>query len=590
MWQAWLTLLVIVIAVLTMMRDLAAPATAVLGGTVVLLLSGVIDTQQAFSGFSNPATLTIAVLYILAAAASKTGLFDPVVAVALGEDGTASDRRGLSRLLPPVALASSVLNNTPIVATLAPIVSNWAERHHRSPSRYLMPISFAAILGGTLTLIGTSTNLVVSGLLESVGYQPFGFFEITKVGIPIALAGVALVIALAPRLLPDHRSTAEELTEHAREFTVDMTVDPGGPLDGVTVREAGLRDLHGVFLVQLTRGGDQIAPIAPDTRLRAGDRLRFAGKASDVLDLQSREGLSSTEAQQLSSFDLTKSNFYELAIGAGSPLLGMTLKEAKFRGRYQAAVVAIHRAGQRIDAKLGEVPIRVGDSLVALADPGFRDRWRGRSDFLLIAPLGRLPSVDSARRLHVGVVMVAVVALAALQVMPVLNAVLLGAVAVIGLGVLRPGEARRAVDLDVVLLIAGGFGLAAAMESSGLARVLADGIVDTLGRFGDSGALLGIVLATILLTETVSNTAAALIIFPVAVATATSVGLDVRAVAIAVALAASASFLTPVGYQTNTMVYGPGGYRYRDYSRLGLPITVVTVVLIVLLVPVFWTV
>ncbi len=584
--EAWLTLLVLAVAIFTMVRDLVPPAVAILGATVVLMIADVITPEQAFAGFSNPAPITIAVLYILAAAAARTGLLQPLVASTLG--GKRSVRQGLGRLLPPVALSSSVLNNTPIVAMLVPEVGNWATRHGRQPSRFLMPLSFAAILGGTVTLIGTSTNLVVSGLLEAGGHEPLGFFEITKVGLPVAVLGVGLLVLLAPRLLPDRPSTRDELTERMREFTVDMTVDRGGPLDGVTVEEAGLRDLAGVFLIEVARGDEAIVPVSPSTRLHGDDSLRFVGRAGDVVDLHTMRGLRSAAADHLRRFDLERSNFFEAVVGATSPLIGKTLKEAGFRGTYGGAVVAVHRAGQRVDAKLGEVPLRVGDTLVILSDENFRERWTDRGDFLLISRLGRSSMVASGKRLMAAAILIGVVLLAATGVVSVLKAALLGALAVLAFRVLRPGEARSAIDLDVVLLIAGGFGLAAAMESSGLAETIATGLVDSFGTLGSVGGLLGIVLATVVLTETVSNTAAALIVFPIAASAADALGYDLRGVAIAVAVAASASFLTPVGYQTNVMVYGPGGYRYTDYARLGAPLTALAVIGILVIVPWAW--
>ena len=289
-WEAWLTLIVVLAALVAMVRDLVAPAVAVLGATIVLLLTGVITTAEAFSGFSNPATLTIAVLYVLARAASKSGAIQPLVGAAL--DGAASERRNLARLLPPIAAASSVLNNTPIVAVLVPELNAWANRHGRAVSRFLMPVSFAAILGGTVTLIGTATNLVVSGLLENAGYDAIGFFELTPLGIPIVIAGLAVLVLAAPALLPSRESgSRRELTELVREFVVDVTIIPGGPLDGATVEQGGLRHLAGVFLVQLDRDGDALAPVSPDTALHGGDRLRFVGKADNVVDLLAIRGL-----------------------------------------------------------------------------------------------------------------------------------------------------------------------------------------------------------------------------------------------------------------------------------------------------------
>jgi di/tricarboxylate transporter len=587
-WEAVATLLVIAATIAAMIRDIVPPTIAVVGGTIVLLIIGVIDAQQALSGFSNPAPFTIAALYVVAGAATRTGAIQPVLYRALHSDR--SDRAVLGRLLPPVAFASAFTNNTPIIAVLVPEISAWADRHGRSVSRFLMPLSFAAILGGIVTLIGTATNIVVSGLIVEAGGEPLGFFEITVVGLPIALLGVGFVIWMAPIRLEDRPSTREELTEHAREFVVDMSVTGDGPLDSVTVEAAGLRHLRGVYLFQIEREGETISPVEPTTVLRGDDFLRFAGKADDIVDLMAIRGLTSSSHDQFDVFDLSRASFFEAVIGANSSFIGETLRSSNFRRRQQAVVVAIHRSGQRIDAKLGDVVLRVGDTLVILADPDFRGRWRDRREFLLISPLAPAPPViDNKRWLVAGIAAVMVV-LAATGVMPIFQASLLAAFAVIAFRTISPGEARNAIQLDVVLLIAGGFGLAEAMASSGLAELIGDGLVDTLGTLGPLGAFAGVVIATMLLTEAVSNTAAAVIMFPIAIAAAAASGADPRGYAIAVAVAASASFLTPIGYQTNTMVYGPGGYRYTEYARLGAPLAGLVLLGLLLIVPQVWSI
>jgi di/tricarboxylate transporter len=282
--------------------------------------------------------------------------------------------------------------------------------------------------------------------------------------------------------------------------------------------------------------------------------------------------------------------YYEAVIGTKSPLIGQTLKEAGFRGNYQAAVVAIHRDGGLVEAKLGQVRLRLGDTLILVSDPGFKDRWTDRDDFLLIAGMGPSvsPPATPAKAASAVAILVGVVGLAALDVVPILTGALVGAVLMVAVGVISPAEARRSVDLEVIVIIAAAFGLAAAMDSTGLAETAADALATAFGGWGDRGVLLGIVLATLVLTEMITNNAAALLMFPIALSVAAETGLDPIGVAIAVAVAASASFLTPLGYQTNTMVYGPGGYRYTDYWRLGLPLTLIVIAMTVWLVPIIW--
>lgn len=580
-WEAWFTLAVIGVTIVALARELLAPSATVLSAVIVLLVAGILTPEQAFAGFSNPAPITVAALYVLARAVEKTGALQPVVSATLGE--RRSQRLTLARLVLPTGVSSAFLNNTPIVAMLVPQVSDWAERRGRSPSRYLMPLSFAAILGGMITTIGTSTNLVVSGLLEAAGHPPLAMFEISAIGLPVAVVGATVLVLLAPALLPERRAVRQEFEEEFREFVVNMEVERGGPLDGRAVEAGGLRHLQGVYLVEIEREQQLIAPVPPTEMLQGGDLLTFVGKADRVTDLQATPGLSFAEQRHVGALEADRHMFFEAVVGAASPLVGKTLRDVEFRGRYQAAVVAIHRAGQRVQAKLGDVRLHVADTLLIIGDPDFRDRWRDRNDFLLVSQMGGAPPKTTRRAWLVGLVAAAIVAGAGLGLLPILHLSLLGAVALVGLGVLTPGEARRSIDLDVILVIAGAFGLGAAMSTTGLAEWLATGLIGALSPLGPNGVLAGLLIATVALLAIITNNAAAVLIFPIAMSTAGTLGLDLRTVAIAVAVTASASFLTPIAYQTNLMVYGPGGYRFGDYARLGTPITIAVLAAIVAL-------
>ncbi len=584
-WQAWLTLAVVAATLLALARDLTSPPTAVMSGVVVLFIADVVTPAQAFAGFSNAAPFTVAALYVLAHAIVKTGVLQPAVGLALG--GAGGRRAALSRLLLPAAAASAFLNNTPLVAMLTPQVAEWSDRQGQSPSRFLMPLGYAIMLGGMITLIGTSSNVVVSALMEAAGQRPLAMFELTRIGVPAALLGLASVILLAPLVLPDRRAARKDL-EGLREFSVSMRVVPGGSLDGQAVGAGGLRSLTGVFLVQIERDGQPIAPVEPSAVLKGGDRLTFVGRADLVVDLQGTRGLVSVEEEHVAPFDTSRHTFFEAVIGAASPLVGRTVKEAEFRGRYQAAVVAIHRAGERVNAKLGSVRLQVGDTLLLLTDPAFRDRWKDRSDFLLVSRLGGAPPSVTRKAGTAGLVALVVVILIGTGLLPALKASLLGAIAMVGLRALTPAEARSAVNFDVIMVIAGAFGLAAAIEHSGLATAVAGGVISALRPFGPRGVLASVAVATILADAFITNNATAVLLFPVGMAAARALGADPRPFAITICVAASASFLTPVGYQCNMMVYGPGGYRFGDYARLGAPLALVVVVAVVALVPVFW--
>jgi len=529
----------------------------------------------------------VGALFVLARAVAKTGAIRPYTQRLLGETG--HTRRPMLRLLIPSATLSGILNNIPLVAMMIPEVTTWARRRGSDVAKFLLPLAYAASLGGMMTLIGTSTNLVVAGQMSDAGLEPFAFFELGAIGLPIAVLGLLVLVAFSPRILAGRTSPGAQMVEaDIRDFSVQMEVIGDGPLDGITVDVAGLRHLEGVFLVAIDRGDTVIAPARPETVLRGGNRLTFVGRVDMVLDLERVRGLRHAEHRQVSAVLDRAAAYFTVAIGGDSPLVGRTLKEAGFRSRYQAAVLAIHRAGHRIDAKLGDVPIHTGDALVLVSDPGFRDRWAGRSDFLLISPLDDDIQPAAPGGWLVLSILATVILLASLGVVPILYAALGAAILLIALRILTPDEARRAVDLEVIGVIASAFGLAAAMEASGLAAQISSGLVTLFGGLGEAGVLAGVVLATMALTEFVTNNAAALLMFPIAVSSAQAAGIAPRGMAVAVAIAASACFLTPLGYQTNTMVYGPGGYRVSDYVKAGAPLTLIVFLGLLWLVPVLY--
>jgi len=580
--DAWLTLAVVAASLVLLVRDMLPPSVVLLGASITLIVTGVVDAETAFSGFANPAPITVAALYVLARAVEITGALDPLLSRVLGSGEQHRSTRGmLARLLVPVAGASAFLNNTPIVAMTAPQVATWAEQRGRSAAPLLMPLSFAAILGGVVTSIGTSTNLVISGLLVDRGQPPLGLFEITRVGAPVAIGGVALLVALAPVLLRTRAGAKVDLKEQVREFSVDMRVVDDGPLAGLSVEEAGLRELQGVFLVRIERTGHVIAPVGPGEVLSAGDVLSFVGNVDLIVDLHRIRGLASTEEHHLYGIDETRQAFFEVVLGSESVLTGSTLKETGFRSRYDAAVLAVHRAGQRVEAKLGDLQLRAGDTLLLLADVSFREKWRESGDFLVVARIGGTSPARTRKAPLVLALTGFLVVVAGSGLLDILDAALLTTIALVATGVLTLREARDAVDLDVIIVIGAAFGIGAAMESTGLADAAANLLLSAFSSFGSVGALLGIVVATIALTEMITNNAAAVLMFPIAFTAASSVGADPRAFAIAVAVAASASFLTPIGYQTNTIVYGLGGYRFGDYPRLGFPLTALVLVVTV---------
>ncbi|MBP7930306.1 MAG: SLC13 family permease [Acidimicrobiia bacterium] len=574
--DAAITLGVLVLVFGTLASDRFPPSGVLLGGLVVLIFADVIDPQTGVSGFANPAPLTVAALYVVAAGARRTGLLAGLTGRVLGGSG---GRASIARLCVPVAGLSSVFNNTPLVAMLLPEVSSWARSRRLPVSRFLMPLSFAAILGGVITLIGTSTNLVVSGVLEQQGHRPFGLFELTPVGLPAAVAGLFVLVFVAQRLIPDRSDPTKEALESLRNFALHLEVDERGPLVGQTVTDAGLRHLSGVYLADIVRDERHIGPVAPDEVLEADDLLIFVGDVSDVLDLRSRAGLVVPKDQAAVLESAREPLYFEAVVGRESELVGRTLKEVGGREGYRAAAVAIHRAGEAVAGKLGNVELLPADTLVLLAGRDLRKSLRAQKDFLVISPLAHSVPVISRRARWVALALAVFVICASFKLTTTLEAAWLAAGIVVCARVVTYSEAKRAIDLDVILMIAASLGIGAAVDSSGLAQDIAEMLTGSLGFAGTLGVIAGILLTTTLLTEIVTNNAAAAVVVPIAIRAAEDMDLDYRVMAVGVAVMASASFLTPIGYQTNAMIYGPGGYKFFDFVRVGGPINLTFLVM-----------
>jgi di/tricarboxylate transporter len=572
---------VILLVLVGLVREVASPAAVLLGGLAVLVLGGALPVEHAFAGLASPATISIAGLFIVARAVRDHVGLDAVLARLLG-DGSRSERRVLMRFVPPVMLLSAVANNTPIVAVGAPVLRTWAERHGVAATRLLMPLSFATILGGTLTLIGTGTNLVVSALLTEAGHAPLGFFELTPLGAPVAAVGGAVILWLAPRVLPDRRTPHEQLASHRRDYSVHLVVEPNGPLDGLTLAEAGLRDLPAAYVASVDHGEGSLGPSGPETVLRGGDELVLVGGIESVQELLRRPGIREAEHAQTRRLLGEEHRLVECVIATGSDLVGRTAKDVAFRGRYGAAIIAIHRAGKRISGKLGTVGLRAGDSLLVLSEPAFVERWSQHRDFALLIPHAVEGSADDGgvRRWIAIITFVGMVVLAASGLIPVVHAIIVACAVLVATRTLSFGRAIAAIDVDIVLIVSAAIGIGAAITATGLSAALADSLTGP-AIASPLATIVVVVVATMVLTELVTNVAAAALMLPVALDLASLTGTDPRGLALAVAVAASASFLTPLGYQTNTIVYGVGGYRFTDYWRLGLPVTIVTIIAIV---------
>jgi di/tricarboxylate transporter len=582
----WMTVGVLFGCVTSLVFTRAAPDIVLMGGLTLLLATGVITPVEGLAGFANEGTITVAVLYVVAAGLRETGALEVVTRQLFQRARTIASAQLL--LMLPVTAASALVNNTPVVACFIPAVTDWAKKMRISPSKLMMPLSYAAILGGSCTLAGTSTNLIVNGLLLAEPQtRGLGFAELALVGLPSAVIGILYVLLATGRLLPSRDASLDDLSD-PREYTVEMIVEEGGPLVNQTVEQAGLRNLPGLYLIELDRD-EQIRPaVAPNETLAGGDRLVFAGVTDSIMDLQRIRGLQPATEQVFKLDSPRRSReFIEAVVSPTSPIAYKTVKEARFRRRYGAVVIAVARDGRRIERKLGDIRLHAGDTLMLEAEEGFLRRYRNSRDFLLLRPIHDARPPHHERAGLAWLIMAGVVAAAASGWLSMFQAALLGAGAMVAGRCCSGSVARASVDTQVIAVIAAAFGIGNAVQASGAADLLATSV---LAFAGDSPTLLlgTIYLLTAVLTSTITNAAAAVLMFPIALASANSLGVSPMPFAVSIAMAASASFATPIGYQTNLMVYGPGGYRFHDYLRFGLPLNAILGVTAMVLIPRFW--
>lgn len=557
-----------------------------MGGVVALLLFGVLTPEQALGGFANEGMITVALMYVVVAGIRETGGVDMLVTHVLGRPKTLGG--ALLRLTLPVSVISAFMNNTPLVAIYLPAVLTWAKRLQISPSKLLIPLSYAAVFGGTITLIGTSTNLIVNGLLVTSKRGHLGLFDIAWVGVPCSILGVLYIWLLAPRLLPE-RKPASAVFENPKEYTVEMAVEEGGPLVGKTIEEAGLRHLQGLYLVEIGRGEDVLAAVGPYERLQAGDRLVFAGVSDSVVELQRIKGLrpSIDHAFTLEDHKHRERVLVEAVVSPQCALVGKTLKEGRFRMVYGGSVIAVARNGQRLGGKLGQIRLEAADTLLLDVRPPFLERHRHSNDFLLISQVSDYLPVRHDRAGLAWVILLAVVMSATFEWLTMLKAAMLGASAMLLTGCCSVVEARKSLDGQVLLAIAASFGLGKALESSGAAAGVAHGFLDLLGT--DPWLVLALFyFLTVVLTELLSNNSVAVLMFPLALAIADKLGVSFWPFVIAVMIAASMGFSTPIGYQTNLMVYGPGGYHFRDFVAFGVPLNILMGIVALIVIPWVW--
>lgn len=585
-WQGILTLATLFSVLSTLMLTRFSADLVLMAALALLLIVGVLSPAEALAGFGNPGVITIATLYVVAAGLKETGAVQWIARRLLGHPKTAKGAQ--LRMIAPTGILSAFMNNTAVVAMFIPAIQDWAQRLGIPASKLLLPLSYAAILGGTCTLIGTSTNLVVDGMLQTELDIHLGLFDLAWVGVPLLLIGGAFLVMFGSRLLPDRGGVRDEL-DQVRKYGVEVEVVSPGPLVGKSIAEAGLRALNYGYLAEIERDGRLITAVEPDRVLQAGDRLYFIGAPECASELRRIQGLRPANGN-VHKLDVANHQrcLVEVVLGPEFPALGKTIRDSQFRTRFNAVIFSLAREGQRVPGKLGDITFRMGDTLLLETSQQFVEQYRFRRDFLLVSALNDSTPPDFRKAPTALGILALMVLASASGLLPIMEAAFLAAGGMIVSGCLTASRARRSVDLPVLVVVAASFALGNAMTVTGAADWIVGGLLG-IGDLSPWQVLVLVYLLTVMFTELITNNAAAVLMFPIALALAQKLDVSVLPFAVAVMFAASASFITPLGYQTNLMVFGPGRYKFSDYVKIGVPLSLIAGAVSVTLIPMVWS-
>ena len=587
----FLTLAVVVAALICFITEVLPVDITALCVAVVLIVLKLVTPDEGIAGFGNSATITVLAMFILSAGISRTGVIQVFRDLLLRWGGKSITRQILvmGLLVGPI---SGFINNTAVVAIFLPIVEEWCRKRDVSPSKLLMPLSFVTILGGMITLIGTSTNVLASGMSEKLGYGQFRLFQFTQLGIITFLIGLAYLAFIAPRLLPNRQNLNSDLVSEGyglEDYVTEVVVTPNSKLIGKTFRSAQSQRNFQVDVLEIIRGKERLSQPVTSRTIRGGDILLVRGKTEDVLKIKTEQGLDIlpdvkfNQKNLASELNSSSEGVAEVLILSNSRLIGTTLKDVRFRQRYNLTVLAIRRGEELIRDRLGRVQLRFGDLLLVQGAKQSLLGLQTTRELLVIEQ--KEPDTIRYDKAWIAIAIVlGVILAAAFDILPILVSALLGVVLMIVTGVLKPGELYAAVRWDVIFLLAGLIPLGTAMENSGATKWLADNLMLLGGNLSGYWILLFFFVVTSLLTEILSNNASVVLLIPIAAQVAESLDLNPIALMFAVTFAASNSFMTPIGYQTNTMVYSPGGYKFWDFFRVGAPLNIIMAIATPLLI------
>jgi len=573
---------VVVFLLIALYTEFIRPATSFFAAIVVLNIFGILTPKEVLHGLANEQLAVIIFLLILGKIFQKRPLIDAFFNRAMRKVKT---RRGLmSRMILFVAAFSAFLNNTPLVALLIPYIHSWGKRNGIAPSKLLIPLSYAAILGGCATLIGTSTNLIVNSLVAEQtmipDLKPLGIFDFSLVGVPMIIIGSIYLFLFADKLLPAKTDVFADFKEKSREYIVQTRIRADSNLNGKTIGEANLRHLKGLYLIEIVRDDEIIAPVSPNRYLQTGDVLIFAGNTETIADLvKPSSGLPLPKIVE--KYSREKMDIIEVVISYNSSLIGKQIRHSDFRGKHDAAIFAVHRNGEKLSGKIGDMILKAGDVLLLVAGGDFALREQEVHDFYFISKIREIQkySIKKASILIGGTILA--LALAISGVTSLFQSLLVLLAGLLLFRVTTITDIRTSIDYNLLMIIALGLALGAAMIKTGAADLIAHSFVYIFEPLGVIGLMFGIFLVANLMSAFMFNAAAAIIIFPIALSISLTMDLNPVPFVLLVAYGVGTSFITPIGYQTNLMVYGPGGYSFRDFFRIGFPLTLIYMVVCV---------
>ncbi|MFB9137253.1 SLC13 family permease [Vibrio sp. AK197] len=572
MWQQGFVLAILLGVIAMLVTTRIKPSFIFAGAAFIAFLGGMIELNEVATNFTNSSLLTLVLLILASSALEKTRLISWISrSLSSGRLASVVAKLGFS-----TALLSSFTNNTAVVVSLIGAIKR---NQTHAPSRLLIPLSYAAILGGTLTLIGTSTNLIINSFVEDAGLPSLNFFTPTLIGLSVLVGGMAILIPLS-YWLPNHEDAGQE----DLPYFLEARVEPGSPLVGKSIAENNLRALRKLFLAEVIREGQTVPSVKPDFELQARDRLLFCGDIESVATLQEIKGLT-----LFGQHHLNGQHLIEVVVSSSASICNSTLKSSHFRERFDAVVVAIRRGHERLEGGLGNVVLNAGDTLVLVPGKRFNTERRvHRKEFVQVNDLDSSAKLDSQKSMAVIAGFIGVIALSLLDIFPLIKGLSIYLIALLFTGVVQLSELRRRFPVDIVVIVGSALSIAQLMLSTGLSARLGQLFMETFNGWGVYGALLATYLLTLILTELITNNAAAALAFPIGYSMSISYGVDPMPFIMAVLFGASASFISPYGYQTNLLVFSVGNYQLKDYLRMGIPLSVVYSVLVMALIPQFF--